>query len=309
MENKTIYISSRKNIKEYIQDNFVNTIFISSAPFKSTLKKIINKVVKENICQVIIEDYFIGIKYFVKELNNKNITVKVVWTGGLATLIEEIDLGNLLTILDLLKFKQIKCLAFTDVSMYETYKDLKNVMHIKLTVKNKEKIVKEKTNNICVYGDAYNWQSNIFNQLSAIKLMDNYKAFLLDVKNIARRFCNSFEIKNINFKKKTNVTNIRLSYNHFDIASCVEFSNLYDLLVIDTYNHGIPVVLGNNNLFFKGTELEKMVIVSSDDDINEIALKMKYCLENIEQINNIYIKEKENYDKEVKKLIEKFVKE
>ena len=70
--NKYIYISSRKNQKEYLEDNFNNIRFISKTPSKFSFKKIIKEVKKNNIDQVIIEDYFIGINKFIEKLNKLN---------------------------------------------------------------------------------------------------------------------------------------------------------------------------------------------------------------------------------------------
>ena len=62
-------------------------------------------------------------------------------------------------------------------------------------------------------------------------------------------------------------------------------------------------------MFFKHTELEKMVIVKSDDDINEISEKLSYCLNNSKKIIEIYKKIKRKYDQECKKMIKDFIEE
>ena len=80
-----LYISSRKNFREYLEDNFNNIYFIKSNPYQFEIKKIIKKIKKENIRQVIIEDYFVGIKDFINVMNHNNVDVKMIWTNGLAT--------------------------------------------------------------------------------------------------------------------------------------------------------------------------------------------------------------------------------
>ena len=307
--NKYIYISSKINQKEYLEDNFNNVKFISKTPSKFRLKKIIKEIKKTNINQVIIEDYFVGVNNFVEKLNKLNIKVKMVWTGGLATLNDEIELGNLLEVLSLLKEKKIKTLAFKEQNIFEVYKDLKGVKKISLTVKGVSKHTYSKNRNISIYGDAYDWRDNYFNQLSALKLIDNYNLLILDSKNIVNRFCKFFNIKNLKSSKKFDVKNFRKLLNNLDSASCVEFSNSLDLFIIDSYNHGVPVVLGNNSLFFKDTELEDMVVVKSDDDVNEIAEKLNYCLNNSKSIIEIYRKLKNKYDLECRNLINDFIEE
>lgn len=307
--NKYIYISSRKNQKEYLEDNFENIVFISSSPSRFKLNKIIKILKKDNIKQVIIEDYFIGIQKFIEKLNELNITVKIVWINGLATLNEEIELGNLIEVLNLLKNNKIHSLGFTQDNIYQVYKDLKGVKKLSLTVKSSSKRQKENNTNISIYGDAYNWQSNYFNQLSALKLIDEYNLLVLNSKNIVNRFCKFFDIKNNKINKKFNVKNFKELIENLNAASCVEFSSLFDLFIIDSYNNGVPVVVGNNTLFFKNTELNDMVVVKSDDDVNEIASKINYCLKNNKKIIKIYNDCKKKYDKECQKLINDFIKE
>lgn len=307
--NKYIYISSKKNQKEYLEDNFNNIRFVSKTPSKFSLKKIIKEIKKSNINQVIIEDYFVGINNFIEKLNKLDKKVKMVWTGGLATLNDEIELENLTQVLSLLKEKKIKNLAFKEENIYEVYKALKGVKKISLTVKGINKHSYSKNRCVSIYGDAYDWRSNYFNQLSALKLIDNYNLLILDSKNIVNRFCKFFNIKNLKSNKKFDVKNFRKLLNNLDSASCVEFSNSLDLFVIDSYNHGVPVVLGNNNLFFKDTELSELVVVKSDDDVNEIAEKLNYCLNNSKNIIEMYKKLKTKYDLECRNLINDFIEE
>ena len=196
-----------------------------------------------------------------------------------------------------------KGLKFSNYSnIYQVYKDLEGVKKVSLTVKETKKYQHSKTRVISIYGDSYNWQSNYFNQLSALKLVDNSNLLVIDSKNIVNRFCKFFNIK-YSTMGKFNVVSFRKTLKNIAVASCVEFSSLFDLFVIDSYNHGVPVVVGNNNMFFKHTELEKMVIVKSDDDINEISEKLSYCLNNSKKIIEIYKKIKRKYDQECKKMI------
>ena len=42
--NNYLYISSRKNFREYLEDNFNNIYFIKSNPYQFEIKKIIKKI-------------------------------------------------------------------------------------------------------------------------------------------------------------------------------------------------------------------------------------------------------------------------
>ena len=114
--NNYLYISSRKNFREYLEDNFNNIYFIKSNPYQFEINKIIKKIKKENIKQVIIEDYFVGIKDFINVMNHNNVDVKMIWTNGLATLNEEIELGNLIDVMSLVESNKIKSINAVNLS-------------------------------------------------------------------------------------------------------------------------------------------------------------------------------------------------
>ncbi len=306
--NNYLYVSSRKEVKEYLEDNFSNVYFIKSNPSKLSINRLLSYIKKNNIKEVIIENYFVTIDKFISKLNSLNIVVKMVYTEGLATLNEELTLNDFLYILDLLRSKKIKSLAFTEDNIYEVYKDIKGIKKIKLTVNSSSK-VKTTKGYVGIIGDPFNWQSNYFNQLSAIKMLKGKTANLLDGKNISRRYTKFFFINSNLVNKKFNVKNFREYLLNSEALSCVEFSNCFDLYVLDSFNSGVPVVLGNNTLFFNKSNAFENIIVKSDDDIEEISKKIEYAINNKKEIITSYQKLKEEYDKESKKLIESFIKE
>ena len=305
----SLYISFRSKQKQYIENNFNNVYFIKVNSSKLSLNKVINKVKKENIEEVIIENYFSNIIWFIRKLNNNKIPVKVVWTLGLATLNDPLELDRLLSIIDLLDNNKIKTLAFTEDNMYLAYKHHKGVRKIKMTVFGQVKSNLKKGKLIGLYGNPYLWQNNYFNQLSAVKLIKDATAVLIEKEKISLRFCKLFDINYIDIKNKLSMSVFNNTLKNIKVASCVYFTNENDLYIIDSFNHGVPVLLGNNTLFFKGTKLEKYLTVSSDDDISEIASKLSYLIENSKKVIEEYKVIKKEYDNLSKDLIKKFVNE
>lgn len=307
--NNTLLITTRKDIYLYLNDNFDHIYYINNNSFKCTLRKIIKYIKNNNFKQVIIEDYFNNFDYLLNLLLENKIKVKLIWTKGVGTLNDPLELDNLSNVIKLYESKKIASLGFTDKSMYLLYKD-KGCSLIKYTVKdtNIENFEEKNNDNVSVIGNGYNWQSNVYNQLSAIK-MNNYDLYNLNDINIVRRYLKFWNITTYSNYTKLNCDTFRDNLDNISLCSCVEFSNLYDLYCIDSYNHGVPVVLGNNTLFFKGTKLEDKVIVKSDDSINEIADKMKYCLNNRKSIIKEYNSLKKDYDIESKESIEEFINE
>ncbi len=305
--NKYLLVSKRGNIKEYINCNFDNCLFIHTIPYNFEINKIIKEVRNNNYEQVILEDYAIGLDKIISKLSIENIKIKLIWTGGLATLNSDIELGNLLEVIELLKNKKIYSIAFTDDGMYEMYKSIKGVYKIKYTVNSKKENDLEPLNRIGVYGEDIDWRSNYFNQIASVKMVDGYKLSLIHARRITNKYCKLFNIKYVNIKSKLSTNSFRKSIMNNDVNSMVEFSNRMDLFIIDSFNYGVPCVIGNNTLFFANTDLEQYVVVKSDDDINEISEKMMLCIKNKKKIISVYNKIKKQYDKESKTLINSFI--
>ena len=64
---------------------------------------------------------------------------------------------------------------------------------------------------------------------------------------------------------------------------------------------------GDNHHYFAGTELEKYLVVSKEDDIMEIYNKINYALENKEKILDLYKKWKVEYSKKAQESINNFL--
>lgn len=283
---KTLYITGNKNNIIYLKDNFSNALYINS--LSKNIKSILKNIKQNNYDKIIFENYFVCLKDFIKK---SNIDTKVLWTKGLATLNDEFELTELLEIIDMLKNNKIKALGFTEDNLYETYKSLDNVYSVKLTVKQKIKSYKG-NKGITILGGPYEWTCNYFNQLSAIKMTN--KELVLDKEiNIVKRFNKLFDIKN--------------NINEISVASAVYFSSYNNLEIINSFNSGVPVLLGNNTLFFKNTKIEDKIIVKSDDDVEEICNKLNYLYENGKEIIDEYKKIKEEYDKKSEESIKDFI--
>lgn len=308
-----IYVQSKNDLNsytEYIHENFDNIISINKVIKNDDLNYISKKIKEEKIDQVIFQDYFIGLDKIISHLCSQKIKVKLVWTKYLSELVDDYLLLGLIECLKLLKEEKITTIGFVDKNFYELYKSRGyNVNLLKYNVKSNNLSHNEKTNNITIgiYGNEYDWQCNMFNQFSSVKLIDNYQLNLLGAKGEAKRFLDLFNIKYRNVPDKFNRENFRKNIIDNDINLFVEFCNYSDLYIIDSFNHGIPCILGNNNLFFKDTELEKYIIVKSDDDVNEIAEKINLCYKNKDKVIKIYKRIKKEYDKESKENLEKFI--
>ena len=79
-------------------------------------------------------------------------------------------------------------------------------------------------------------------------------------------------------------------------------------LILSSLDMGIPCLLGNSDMFDNNQKLKKYLILESDDDINEIASKIKIIKSEKDKIISEYKKFREKYSSESKKSIEKLLK-
>ena len=72
-------------------------------------------------------------------------------------------------------------------------------------------------------------------------------------------------------------------------------------------DNGIPCLVGNTDLFDSSIYLKKMLVLESDDDVNEIAFKINEIRKNKEEIISKYIDFRNSYSKIAKEKYERFL--
>ena len=89
----------------------------------------------------------------------------------------------------------------------------------------------------------------------------------------------------------------------------VTFSECAPMLPIESFEVGTICLTGNNHHYFKNTELEKYLVVDNEESPIAIADKIKLCLNNKDEIMNIYKKWKKENDKKSKMSVDEFIKD
>ena len=92
-----------------------------------------------------------------------------------------------------------------------------------------------------------------------------------------------------------------------DINLYVTFSECAPMLPIESMEVGTLCISGNNHHYFKGTKLEEYLIVDREDDVIEIAEKIRYALDNKDEIFKLYNEWKKDYDIQSKKSVDDFL--
>ena len=92
-----------------------------------------------------------------------------------------------------------------------------------------------------------------------------------------------------------------------DINIYATFTECSPMFPMESFEVGVPCLIGNNNDYFQGSKLREYVCVNREDDPKEMYNKIVKVLENKEEVMNLYKKWKLNFDLENNKEVERFI--
>lgn len=285
-------------MKKVFEFNFNNAdiILISEnyTPFdRENLAEKINKKYE----QVIFFDYYNQF-YLLLPLISKKIIKKYIIDNGISLLYNELILNNMM---QLYEYKERKMIDYIATTKYDTYISMKDkIDYIELDYKTK--IHPKNNNSIGLLGLYYVEYSNFFVQLSAVAISKIKKAIVLEQNTVVKKFEEDFNV--VIEEEKDVIKLIEQNKVNLDVA----FSEVSPINFLISMDAGIPCIIGNTHLLDNDEKLKKMLVLDSDDDVNEICEKIDNVLENKEEIEKLYSIWRKKYSDNSKKLIEKFVK-
>lgn len=204
---------------------------------------------------------------------------------------------NLTLMLEYLDRGLVDTLASTQYGLYVTFKEKMKYLVLDYEDKNNE----TKKDRIGILNKDYEDIANFYNEISGIAISKIKKARVLNAINTTLAFSKDF---NVELEIERDIE--KLIYGN-KVNLDVEFSDISPITFIMSMDAGIPCILGNTPILAK-SELEDMLVVSSDDDVEEIKNKINYALENTDKIIKKYEKWRADYKKISSKTIEEFMK-
>lgn len=297
---------------------FKNTISLNELFNEKAINNIAQKVVDSDIKQVIFATMAHGYKTLAEKIKekNSNIIIKFMWHGSHSLFVNRDEEYFLESILDLEKRGIVTSIGFLKESMAKYY-SLKGynsyfVMNTVTSIKNKKTSKNNgKTIKVGIYSSGDRWEKNTYNQLSACSIVN--KDIVVDsipATNLFKSYCKLMNIKCAEEKNDTTVPREelleRMSKNTVNLY--VTFTECAPMVPLESLEMGVPCVVGDNNHYFMNTELEKYLVVKSEDSIDEIAEKMKLCIENRERIIKLYKEWKKEYDVKSRNSVQEFLK-
>lgn len=289
------------DIKDSVEHSFDNVFYLDYEPSKEDVQTLIDFVNNKGN-QLVLFDYS---EFYRLVLPHVRKTKKVKWVYK-NNFAEMTNGGSRATFTNLMEFYDRNIVDVIGCLDYSTYQVLKHskfrVKHLILDINKKNKKTK-KFNSIGIIGNDYNPNHNVYNQLSALKLVNDYDYVKLigEMKEL-KGFVELFGIRAKLFEN----TDKDSHYN--EIIKTVMSDNYVNLycnftannteLVLKSMDAGTPCILGNTDLFDKFPKIKKCLVLQSDDDINEIADKIRDLKVNEAEILKEYEKFRIKYSKE-----------
>lgn len=294
---------------------FENIVPLEQVFGKKNIKKIAEAVVNNNIKSVIfsqIVDGWVDVLKKIKELNN-NIKIKVIWHGNCYEFFSDYTWNLNKDVMNLYKEGKIDSFAFVRSTMYEFYKKvgfksyyLQNNVHLD----NIERVEKEKSNKIKIgiYNADTRELKNIYTALSSMKLVPNCIADVVPINEGAKKFTEilGLETSYVEDYIPTEELLRRIQQNEVNVYPT--FTENAPMFPLESFEMGVPCLLGNNNDYFVGTKLGEFVILTKEDDPKYIKERITNCIKHKDEIMKLYKDWKKEFDIKCDKLVEEFIK-
>lgn len=293
---------------------FENIVPLEQVFGKKNVKKIAKAVVENNIKSVIfsqIVDGWVDVIKLIKDLN-PSIKIKVIWHGNCYEFFSDYTWNLNKEIMNLYKQEKVDSLAFVRSTMYEFYKKmgfkcyyLQNNVHLD----NIEKIQKEKgqKTKIGIYNADTRELKNIYTALSSMKLVPNAIADVVPINEGAKKFTNILNLETTSINEYIPTQDLLKRIQENDINIYPTFTENAPMFPLESFEVGVPCLLGNNNDYFLGTKLGEYVILTKEDDPEYIKERIINCLEHKEEIMNLYKEWKKEFDIKCENLVKEFI--
>lgn len=294
---------------------FKNIVPLEQVFGKKNVKKVAEAVVSNNVKTVIfsqIVDGWVDVLKKIKELNN-DIIIKVIWHGNCYEFFSDYTWNLNKDVMNLYKQEKIDSFAFVRSTMYEFYKKvgfksyyLQNNVHLD----NIERVQKEKNNKIKIgiYNADTRELKNIYTALSSMKLVPNSIADVVPINEGAKKFTEILGLETTSVDDYIPTEELLKRIQQNDVNIYPTFTENAPMFPLESFEMGVPCLLGNNNDYFVGTKLGEYVILTKEDDAEYIKERILNCIENKDKIMSLYKEWKNDFDVKCNKLVEEFIK-
>ena len=200
--------------------------------------------------------------------------------------------------------------------MTEFYKNLGyNAYYIMNNVKSVEEDISDANNkkdkkdeiSIGIYNAHSRELKNIYTQILATTFFKNSKIDIVPISKEIKEYLKVLDIKYTCIDKFIPTEELMRRIKRNDINIYVTFTECSPMFPMESFEQGVPCLIGNNNDYFIGSKLRDYVCVNREDDPREIRDKIIKVIENKEEVLKLYREWKNNFNVEVKKQVKEFL--
>lgn len=281
--------------------------------------KTIDELIDSGVKQIIFSGLEIGWDKEIKDIKEKypDVKIKVICNTQDSLLYYDYDRQNFFNLLELSKKNIIDDIAFLRKGPYEVYKSLgykcsflrENYILDKTNKLEAKK--KNETIDIGIYPLNYTWDKNIFNQLCIAKYIENSNLNYNEIDERMKDFVDTMNIKATSDKiEKIDEKTVQEKVVKNDINIATSFTEYVHPVFWISMEQEVPCIIGNTMDFFQDEEDKKLrdYLVTEAEDNSIINSKMvEKCLENKEEIIELYNNWKEKYNKIANESIKNFL--
>lgn len=299
---------------------FENSIPCGELISQKEINMVKDAILENGIKEIIFSGFCIGWKELAIKLHKNGVIVKTYFHGSHSQYLDEYgwEMNNI--IYNLEKKGIVSEMAFCKESLIEFYKDkkcnttfLRNLVNIDFDIKKTKK--KQDELRVGVYAvQTRNWRKNVFSSLGAIALMNNSlkgkKKIVVDIvpkSEVAEDFMYILGIETDGVEKAIPRAELIQRMSECDINLYVTYSECAPMLPLESFYVDVPCITGNNHHYFKGTELEKYLVVNNENNPIDIKETIDNCLKNTNKVLSLYEKFSEDNLKEGQRLVKKFI--
>ncbi len=264
---------------------------------KKDLNLILKKLKEKEIKEVVFSGFCIGWKDLVMLLHKNNIITKTFFHGSHSQVLEPYGWARNLEIYNLFQNGYLTQMGTCKASLINFYKNkgcdiklLKNRVVLPDNFKYDKK--KNKKLRIGIYASqTESYLKNVFSSIASLKQLN--KECVIDMVPINRRAVDfatrlGIEVDGVNYHLKREELIKRIA--QCDLVLYVTFSECAPMLPLESFAVKTICITGNNHHYFQNTELEKYLVVSNECSVNEIANKIKLCLDNYDKVLKLFEK-------------------
>lgn len=293
------YLVIVPTMSEELLDSFEYT-FGNSLLMKNDLDEIsfyTQFINQNNFQQIIFVDFQLEYLELIDKLDEKH-DIKFIFTKSLASLSDTFFYDVFKNIVKLYNQEKISAIGFLDNNLYQVLKKkYKNIFYLLLDREECTSAQNKNDKTIGILNNQEDPKHSYYNELSAIKMLDGYTAKITKPSKVNKEFLKTFDIQ---YKVVKN------AIKNNEINLYINFTNNNYLIFLESMDNNIPCILGNTSILDNNKKLKEYLVMKSDDDVNEIADRVKNAIKNKKEILKLYSDFRKEYKEETNKRVEKY---